>query len=185
MEADLKARMDDDLRRKLDRLYSMKMQPALHLSQTIDSLINSIDLDAERQLLIIENKQTSVRERQATVNGARCEFVRILKALEKNLHTRLLTNQKKELGKDFVALEERVNEFRNTSISQEDDMYEFEDSFVQLVLDMDEMTNKVESSIFDNQTIVYLSSTDDQSELGSLFHLTGVSLTTEQIECLK
>ena len=187
MESELKPRMNDDLGRTLDRLCMMKLQPALYLSQKMDSVINNIDLDAERILLALGEDSANAEsqlEAAAKVNEARCEFVRILKALEQGLQARLTTGGTKKLDKGFLDLQERVKEFQSTPFSSEDDINDLEDSYVQLIVDINDMTNDAESKIFGNQTIFYLNSRRP-SELGSLFHLADVYLTNEQIDCLR
>ena len=185
MEASVKSRMDKDLKDRLDCLYAMKMQPALHLSKKFDEIISRIDYDAEdkmeRPFLFPFGNETVPSA--AEINDARCEFVRILRALETKLHSQLLANEPKKVDQAFEDLEDRVEEFRSTESSNEEDMSDFEDSYVQLTLDMIEMTNAEECKIFDNQTVFYANSR--LYELGSLFHLTGVSLTKEQIDYVK
>lgn len=185
MEVDFKPKMAEDLRRRLDRLYAMKMQPGLHLSQKFDEIINLIDLDAERILQDLSDHSESNPEKPQSareVNEARCEFVRILKALEQNLQSRLLANEPKKVDKAFAALEERVKDLESTPFSVEDDINEFEDTYVQLVLEVTEMAIAKEKEILANQTVFYMKSMASESALGILFHLTGVYLTKEQIE---
>ena len=189
MDADLKSRMDQDLTQKLDSLFAMKMQPALHLSKKFDDIVNRIDYDAERILLnqSADSGSSNTSETLAStskVNEVRCEFVRILKLLEQNLQTQLLANETKELGEDFEVLQKLVEEFQNTAFSPEDDINDFEDSYVHLVIKITGLTNAEECNIFGNQTIVYLSY-NHPSELGSLIHLTDVFLTNEQIDFLR
>ena len=176
--------MDDDLRRKMDHLHLIKKLPALFLAQRFDSIINSIDYDAERIMSEIGNdsKQESVTQE---VNEARCEFVRILKLLEKDLQARLLTNGgTRELGEDFASLSDRVEAFRKISAGQEGDINDLEDSYADLILEIREMVNAEERNIFGNQSVFYVSSAD-QSKLGSLFHFEDVNFTNEQIELMK
>ena len=177
--------MDDDLRRKMDHLYLIKKLPALFLAQRFDSIINSIDLDAERIMSEFDGKDPNQESKTQEVNEARCEFVRILKLLEKDLQTRLSTNGTKELGEDFASLSDRVEAFRKISeAGHEGDINDLEDSYADLILEIKEMVNAEERSIFDNQNIFYVSSRDP-SKLGSLFHLEDVNLTNEQIEFVK
>ena len=83
-----------------------------------------------------------------------------------------------------AVLGDRVQEFkRRTESSNEDDISDLEDSYVQLTLDMIELTNAEEGKIFGNQTFFYANSC--YKALGNLFHLTGVSLTNEQIDFVK
>lgn len=89
-----------------------------------------------------------------------------------------MANETNKIDTAFEALEKRVKEFQETPFSHEDDINDFEDSYIQLVLEITEMADSEESKIFDNQTIFYLSSAD-KSELGMLFHLTNVTLTNE------
>ena len=187
MQSDLKQQMEEDLGRMMDRLCLMKLQPALYLSQKFDSIINAIDLDAERILMeLVENSTMIGSEPEAAskMNEARCEFVRILKLLEQSLQTRLAIGGKRELVGRFRDLQERVQKFQSTPFSSGDDINELEDSYTQLVLELTEMTNTEQSNIMGNQTVFYLSSNEPRI-LGSLFHLTGVYLTTEEIDCLK
>lgn len=181
-------KMNDDLKRKLDNLFGMKMQPSLHLSKRFDEIISKIDYDAERIMLDLENKsKASATECQETekVNDARFEFVRILRVLERNLRTQLLTNQPKKLDHAFLTIEQRAKELRELTVGQEVGIYDLEDAYLQLILDITEMENAEESKLFAKQTICYMSSTQ-QTELGSLYHLTDVFLTDEQLlGCLK
>ena len=88
MEDDLKARMDKDLTNKMDRLFLMKLQPALYLSQRIDEIVSTIDYSAEQRL---DNERSWEKTSYSTYfNQARCEMIRIVKAVEKNLHNQLL-----------------------------------------------------------------------------------------------
>ena len=185
MENDQKAKMDDDLRRKLDRLCSMKLQPALHLSQRFDSIISSIDFDAESILDALGNDAKKPGKQRQTLSktneDSRFEFIRILKLLETSLHARLLPN---EVGKDFTELEDRVKEFGKMSVGRDGGINQLEDAYIQLVLEITEMMKAEEIKIFGNQTIFYLSS-DQRNRLGDLYHFTGVFLTDEQIECAR
>ena len=183
MDFDLKTKMDDVLKQKLDHVFSIKMQPALYLSKRFDSIVSSIDLDAEQ----IMRKLGQHSEEASKVNNARCEFIRILKATEKNLQTRVLANEPltRQPGEAFEALEKRVKEFRETSISQGDDgINDLEDTYGQLVVEIAEMDNAEDADIFGNQTMFYWSS-DGQRELGSLFHLSTVTLTLGQLDCMR
>ena len=189
MGEDLKSRMDQDLSQKLNSLFVMRMQPALHLSKWFDDVINKIDYDAELIMMgdgAVTYSPDSTESPAATskVNEARCEFIRILKLLEQNMQTQLLANETKEPGKVFAILQERVKEIRSTPFSSKDDINDLEDSYVGLVLEIREMARAEESKIFGNQTIFYLNSRRP-SELGSVFHLTGVFLTSEEIDFLK
>ena len=176
-------KMDDDLKQKMDHLHFIKKIPALFLAQRFDSIINSIDFDAER--IMSEFGQDSNQEHETQmVNEDRCKFVRILKLLEKDLQARLSTNGTKELGEDFAFLSGRAEAFRKISAGHEGDINDLEDSYADLILEIREMVNDEERSIFDNQSFFYVSSRD-QSKLGSLFHLKDVSLTNEQIEFVK
>ena len=129
-------------------------------------------------------KQEETTKKTEEVNEARCEFLRTLKMLEKSLHAQLLANESKELDQAYVDLERRVVGFRNTVVSQEDDLNEAEDTYVQLALEIREMTNREESKLIDGQTIFYVSS-GHKNQLGNLVHLTGVYLTQEEIDCLR
>ena len=140
-------------------------------------------MDAERIMAEIGNDSNQESETQE-VNEARCEFVRILKLLEKDLQARLLTNGTRELGEDFASLSDRVEAFRKISAGHEGDINDLEDSYADLILEIREMVNAEERSIFGNQSIFYVSSRD-QSKLGSLFHFKDVNLTNEQIEFVK
>ena len=187
MDSDLKAKMDQDLRKKLDRLFLMKTQPSLHLSNQFDEIISKVDYDAERLMVELESDPTPYMEGEQSaeeVNGARCEFVRIFEVLRKNLHTRLWATQTVPLDETFKAVDKRVNEFLQMNLSQGHDINDLEDCYVQLVLEMREMSNEEESKIFNNQSIFYLSS-DTERRFGGLFHLTGVCLNIEQIGCLE
>ena len=82
MGADQKSAMDQDLGRMLDSLFAKKRQPALHLSQRFDQIINSIDLDAETFIQDVGKKAKTAKYHQV-----RCEFVRIIKALEQKLYS--------------------------------------------------------------------------------------------------
>ena len=186
MDTDLKAKMNEDLERELDHLYSMKLQPELHLAKKFDSIISTIDFDAER--IILDLGEASIGSRvfkmAEKVNQARCEYVRILRDLEKHLAPRSAT---KTLGEAFQSLDRRVNEFREKEASQFDDIFALEDWFVQLVLEINEMTKAEESTLMTNETIFYNSSTD-KSKLGNLFHFKGLTegtLTEEQIDFLR
>ena len=181
MEIDLKTEMDKDLKLKMDLLHSMKTLP-FHLSQRFEDIIRSIDLEAEK---IILRLGTSSREEIKKLDEARCEFVRILKAVESQLLTRLLSTEPSELGDDFVTLENRVDQFREMSLSQETDINHIEDCYGQLSSEIREMIKAEESKIFDNQTIFYLSEFAEPLSLGSLFHLSGVTLSNEQIQFLR
>ena len=176
--------MDDDLKRKLDHLHLIKKLPALFLAQRFDSIINSIDLDAE-QIMSDFGKDSNQESKTGEVNETRCEFVRILKLLEKDLQARLLTNGgTRELGEDFASLSDRVEAFRKLTAGHEGDINDLEDSYADLILEIREMVNAEERSIFGNQSIFYVSS-KDPSKLGSLFHFEDVCLTNEQIELVK
>ena len=176
--------IDKDLKLKMDLLHSMKMLPLHHLSQRFEDTIKSIDHDAEK--LILKKRKysedskkifggilrlgTSSREEIKKLDEARCEFVRILKAVESQLLTRLLSTEPSELGDDFVTLENRVDQFREMSLSQETDINQIEDFYDQLSSEISKMTSAEESKIFDNQSIFYLNSVVDTSRsLGSLF----------------
>ena len=177
--------MDDDLKQKMDHLYLIKKLPALFLAQRFDSIINSIDLDTERIMAESGGKDSNQESESREVNEARCEFVRILKLLEKDLQARLSTNGTRELGEDFACLSDRVEAFRKISeAGHEGDINDLEDSYADLILEIREMVNAEERSIFGNQNIFY-SSSRDQSKLGSMFHLEDVNLTNEQIEFVK
>ena len=187
MEASVKSRMDKELKDRLDCLYAMKMQPALHLSKKFDEIISEIDYDAEQIMIWSQRFMFPVENETfpsaAEINDVRCEFVRILRALEKKLHSQLLANEPKKGDQAFAVLEDRVETFRNTELSNEEDIGDLEDSYGQLTLDMIEFTNAEECKIFDNQTVFYANARI--KELGSLFHLTGVSLTEEQIDFVR
>ena len=187
MDSDLKVKMDQDLRKRLDRLFLMKTQPRLHLSNQFDEIISKVDYDAERLMLELESDPTPYMEGEQSaeeVNRARCEFVRIFEVLRNNLYTRLLATQTVPLDETFKAVDKRVNEFLQMNLSQGRDINDLEDGYVQLVLEIREMSNEEESKIFNNQSIFYLSS-DVKRRFGGLFHLTGVCLNTEQIGCLE
>ena len=115
MEADLKAKMDADLKQRIDGLYSIKMQPSLQISSRLDFIISSIDFDAER--IMFDLGEDSKKAPKA-VNEARCEFVRIVKAVEQKLLSRIQANEPKKADKAFEALESRVNEFSSTTLDQ-------------------------------------------------------------------
>ena len=204
MDAELKAKMDDDLQRRLDRLYSMKMQPSLYLSQRFDSIINAIDFDAERIILDLqEGKNSKETKKDGTtttdedssdedetpstslekVNKARCEFIRILRLLEKEL-TKSLPKEIKEPGRHFLCLEEQVKEFRNMQVSQESDINDAEEAYAELVTLIIKDTNQKEKALFQYQTIFFWSSWNQQ-KLGSLLHFKDLTLTNEQIDFLR
>ena len=194
MEIDLKMEIDKDLKLKMDLLHSMKTLPLHHLSQRFEDTIRSIDHDAEKLILkqrkyLAFLKDTDDSEASSEVikkvDEARCEFVRILKAVESQLLTRLLSTEPSELGDDFVTLENRVDQFREMSLSQETDINQIEDCYGQLSLEIREMVNAEESKIFDNQTIFYLSEFAAPLSLGRLFHLRCVTLSNEQIQFLR
>lgn len=168
--------MAQDLRRRLDSLFVMNMQPALHLSKKFDHIVNRIDYEAELMLMDSPKRFGIKSPSNKEINEARCEFIRILRLLENKLNARLLANETKEPGEDFDVLEKRVKEFQD---SEEGDINDLEDSYVKLVLDITQMANAVESNIFGCQTILYVSC---GSILGSLFHLTDVYLTNEQTD---
>ena len=63
------------------------------------------------------------------------------------------------ISKKVEKLEERVKEIQRTPFSSENDIDDFEDAYVQLVLETTEMTNAEESKIFGDQTLFCLSST--------------------------
>ena len=176
--------MDQDLKRKMDHLHLIKKLPALFLAQSFDSIINSIDFDAERIMAEYGGKDSNQESETQMVNEARCEFVRILKLLEKDLHARLSANGTRDLGEDFASLNDRVEAFRKKSAGHEGDINDLEDSYSDLILQIREMANAEEKSIFANQNIFYVSS-KDPSKLGSLFQLEDVNLTNEQIEFVK
>ena len=183
MEADLKAKMDADLKQRIDGLYSIKMQPSLQISSRLDFIISSIDFDAER--IMFDLGEDSKKAPKA-VNEARCEFVRIVKAVEQKLLSRIQANEPKKADKAFEALESRVNEFSSTTLDQgeDDEMNHLEDLYGQLVLDIMEMTNAEQRKVFGDQAIFYMNSVNP-SELGTLVHFNRVSLTNEQFDCLR
>ena len=113
MDAGLKEKMNGYLEQRLDHLHSMiTLPPELFLSQKFDSIISSIDMDAELIMAGLakdSNEEEKDTDQTATkINEARCEIVRILKLVETNLQTQLLThNKSQELGEAFEALEKR------------------------------------------------------------------------------
>ena len=80
MENELNSGMDKDLINKLDRLFLMKMQPALYLAQKFDEIIIAIDYDAELLMAELETTTKPFENAPTTlqVNEARCEMIRIL-----------------------------------------------------------------------------------------------------------
>ena len=186
MEDDSKSRMDGNLKQKLDSLYAMKMQPAFHVTQRMDEIINAIDYDAELLMAELETKTEPAEDDPTSlqVNEARCELVRILKAVEQKLHAQLLADELTRVDRAFDALVERFKEFQSTTFSPGDDINDLEDSYVQLLLEITEMSNTHESRIFGGQAIFYVSSID-KNKLGSLFHLSDVFLAKEQIDVLR
>ena len=188
MEDDLKARMDKDLKNKMDRLFLMKLQPALYLSQRIDEIVSTIDYSAEQRL---DNERSWEKTSYSTYfNQARCEMIRIVKAVEKNLHNQLLADEptRRRADPTFMALQARVDEFQSTPFSSEDNGNDLDDSYVQLALEIIEMSDTQERWIFGGQTIFYLISPyffGSGNQIGRLFHLTNDFLTTEQIEYIR
>ena len=174
----------------LDRLLEARMTPALCISQKLGDVVNRIDSDAERLL----EKDAGNVESTEQVNAARCEFIRIVRVFEKRLLKRLETNETKKLEdssetlyhESFEALKERVEKFQSTSVDKENDINDLEDLYGQLVLELEEMTNNEESSVFDNQSMFYVSSTNTVREsFGNLLHIKGVTLSEGQIDFLR
>ena len=187
MEAELKAKMDDDLKRKLDNLFRIKMQPSLALSERFDDIISQVDYDAEKILYDLQTEQppsASGLQESEKVNGSRVELVRILKVLERSIRSQLLPNQSKELDRAVEAIEKRTHVFLKTTVSPEADINDLDDSYEQLIVEITEMANAEESKLFGNQSIFYLRSANKR-EFGSLYHLTDVFLTKDQIGCLE
>ena len=114
---DEKKRRDDDLRKRLDHLYSMQVQPSLYLARRFDELRNEVDLNAEKAMAFIK-PSTSEDDgdedykpmSRYQINDARLEFIRILGAVEQKIRNQLST--KSALASEaYSHMEKRVFEF--------------------------------------------------------------------------
>ena len=177
---DEKLKLANDLKKKLDHLFFVNEQPALHLSYRFDDIRNKIDIDAEQILQVMaETESQAVRALETRTNEVRANFIKILKEMESRLQANLAPTTSAE---EYKALEKKVEEF--TSSESFDDIYELEDRYLELALAILEQTNKLEKQIFAGETIVYLSSKSSRN-IGPLVRLAGHYLVTEELSVLQ
>ena len=115
--------MNQDLRRRLDFLHGIPMQPSLHFARTFDELRSSVDYDAER-ILIQDDSAEATR-----TADARLEFICILNAIEERLRARL-SIKPPGINKAYEALERRVNDFMEKPCTTES-LNDLEDEYAQ------------------------------------------------------
>ena len=175
MSEEYVSKLQEDLRKRLNRLRWMHNEPALHVAEHFAELRNQVDYDAEKQIEML--REEGKEEEIVTINGKRIEFIRILDELEKR--TCRQSKPQKPASDIYASLEQRVEAFKDSSSSLDD----LEDSYLQLVQEINDETDRAEKRLFGEQTIIYWPHWHE-SELGSLVYFDDVFLSKLDIDNL-
>ena len=176
-----KKRLNDDLRKKLEHLQSIQVQPSLYLARRFDEIRSQIDFDAEKAFQGIKHdgKESESKDK---IKDARLEFIRILNAEESKLR-RKLSGQALSPSEAYLNLEKKVVEFLKRS-GEEEDINDLEDSYVELVMQILDLIHLKERKLFDSKTFFYMSSYRE-NQLGALIHFTDECLSDSELAFIK
>ena len=169
------SKLQEDLRKKLDSLCWMHNEPVLHVAEHFAELRNLVDCDAVEQIEMLQDKGTE--EAIATVNDKWEKFICIINELEKRTghHPKPQT----PASNVYASLKQRVEAFEDSSSSLD----VLEDSYLQLAQEIIDETERVEKSIFGEQTIIYWPP-KVQHQLGSLVYFGDIFFSRRDIDSL-
>ena len=150
MSEEYVSKLQEDLRKKLDRLSWMHNEPALFVAEHFAELRNQVDLDAEELLSEIQSvkRDTGKAPKVSDMNETRLEFIRILEELEKR--TGHQTKPESPASEVYASFEQRIDAFKDFKKSLDD----LDESYIQLAREIITETDRLEQRLLGEQTII-------------------------------
>ena len=173
---DIVTKLGYDLRDKLDTLRRIHEQPALYLGDYFFDLRNEIE--------------TKTEEQQAAGKGAYNEsetrrmFIDILNEIEAGLMAFQPSVKDADSIEACAALERRFADFEASSVSV--DIAELEDIYIDLAVEIVSETNRLERSLFREQTVIYKRPPKEAKQnVGRIYYFGEDYFSPEEVACIK